>query len=177
MSYFYHIMRKATIIFILFPFLSFAQQLRPSNSAQIYHELNQLKYLTNVLYFAAHPDDENTRMLAWLVNEKHIPTAYLSLTRGDGGQNILGPHLGASLGLIRTHELLEARKIDGAQQFFTRAVDFGYSKTAEETFNHWDNTQLTDDAVWIIRKFRPDVIICRFPLTNVQDMGNTRHRQ
>ncbi|MCB0700734.1 MAG: PIG-L family deacetylase [Chitinophagales bacterium] len=156
-------MRKATIIFILFPFLSFAQQLRPSNSAQIYHELNQLKYLTNVLYFAAHPDDENTRMLAWLVNEKHIPTAYLSLTRGDGGQNILGPHLGASLGLIRTHELLEARKIDGAQQFFTRAVDFGYSKTAEETFNHWDNTQLTDDAVWIIRKFRPDVIICRFP--------------
>lgn len=140
-----------------------AQQVRPADATQIYHELNQLKHLTNVLYFAAHPDDENTRMLAWLVNDQHIPTAYLSLTRGDGGQNILGPHLGPSLGLIRTHELLEARKLDGAGQFFTRAVDFGYSKTAEETFRHWDEDQLTHDAVWVIRNFKPDVIICRFP--------------
>lgn len=141
-----------------------AQQLRPATSVQIYHELNQLKHLTNVLYLAAHPDDENTRMLAWLVNDQHIPTAYLSLTRGDGGQNILGPLLGPALGLIRTHELLEARKLDGgAGQYFTRAVDFGYSKTAEETFKHWDKKLLTGDVVWAIRQFKPDVIICRFP--------------
>lgn len=145
------------------PFLLNAQQVRPADASQIYHELNQLKHLTNVLYFAAHPDDENTRMLTWLVNDQHIPTAYLSLTRGDGGQNILGPHLGPALGLIRTHELLEARKLDGAGQYFTRAVDFGYSKTADETFKHWDELQLTHDAVWVIRNFKPDVIICRFP--------------
>lgn len=141
-----------------------AQQVRPATSAQIYHELNQLKHLTRVLYLAAHPDDENTRMLAWLVNDQHIPTAYLSLTRGDGGQNILGPQLGPALGLIRTHELLEARKLDGgAEQFFTRAIDFGFSKTHEETFKHWNKDLLTSDVVWVYRMFRPDVIICRFP--------------
>ena len=141
-----------------------AQQVRPATSAQIYHELNQLKHLTNVLYLAAHPDDENTRMLAWLVNDQHLPTAYLSLTRGDGGQNILGPQLGPALGLIRTHELLEARKLDGgAGQYFTRAIDFGFSKTSDETFKHWDKQLLTGDVVWVIRQFRPDVIICRFP--------------
>lgn len=144
-------------------FSTFAQQVRPATSSQIYRELNQLNKLVNVLYLAAHPDDENTRMLAWLVNDQYINTAYLSLTRGDGGQNILGPHLGPALGLIRTHELLEARKLDGAKQFFTRAVDFGYSKTADETFNHWDKEQLTSDVVWVMRKFRPDVVICRFP--------------
>ncbi len=140
-----------------------AQQVRPATSAQIYHELHQLNNLTSVLYLAAHPDDENTRMLAWLVNDRHIRTAYLSLTRGDGGQNILGPHLGPALGLIRTHELLEARKLDGAEQFFTRAIDFGYSKTAKETFNHWNKDSLTHDVVWVMRKYRPDVVICRFP--------------
>ncbi|MEZ5015471.1 MAG: PIG-L family deacetylase [Flavipsychrobacter sp.] len=140
-----------------------AQQVRPATSSQIYHELHQLNNLTSVLYVAAHPDDENTRMLTWLVNDRHIRTAYLSLTRGDGGQNILGPHLGPSLGLIRTHELLEARKLDGAEQFFTRAIDFGYSKTAEETFNHWNKDSLTHDVVWVMRKYRPDVVICRFP--------------
>lgn len=142
----------------------YAQQLRPASSAEIYHELNQLKHLTNVLYLAAHPDDENTRMIGWLVNEQHVPTAYLSLTRGDGGQNILGPHLGPALGLIRTNELLAARRLDGgAGQYFTRAVDFGYSKTAEETFNHWNKDMLTGDVVWVMRQFRPDVVICRFP--------------
>lgn len=140
-----------------------AQQVRPANSAQIYHEIAQLKNLANVLYFAAHPDDENTRLLAWLVNDRNIRTAYLSLTRGDGGQNILGTEQGAALGLIRTHELLEARKLDGAEQFFTRAIDFGFSKNYQETFKHWDEGLLTNDAVWVIRKFRPDVIICRFP--------------
>ncbi|MCB9045701.1 MAG: PIG-L family deacetylase [Chitinophagales bacterium] len=153
-----------SILLLALPLFTLAQQLRPATSAQIYHELNQLKSLTNVLYLAAHPDDENTRMLAWLVNDQHIPTAYLSLTRGDGGQNILGPQLGPALGLIRTHELLEARKLDGgAGQYFTRAVDFGFSKTSDETFKHWDEERLTGDVVWVMRQFRPDVIICRFP--------------
>src|SRR6185312_16662078 len=120
-----------------------AQQVRPATSYQVYHEISQLKNLTNVLYFAAHPDDENTRLLAWLVNDQHIRTAYLSLTRGDGGQNILGSEQGAALGLIRTHELMEARKIDGAEQFFTRAVDFGFSKNYQETFKHWNEHILT----------------------------------
>lgn len=140
-----------------------AQQVRPASSTQIYHEIAQLNNLVNVLYLAAHPDDENTRLLAWLVNDQHINTAYLSLTRGDGGQNILGNEQGAALGLIRTHELLEARKMDGAGQYFTRAIDFGFSKNADETFKHWDKALLTKDVAWIYRKFRPDVVICRFP--------------
>jgi LmbE family N-acetylglucosaminyl deacetylase len=140
-----------------------AQQVRPANSATVYNEIAQLKNLTSVLYFAAHPDDENTRLLAWLVNDQHIPTAYLSLTRGDGGQNILGSEQGGALGLIRTHELLAAREMDGATQYFTRAIDFGFSKNPEETFKHWDEYLLTNDAVRVIRRFRPDVIICRFP--------------
>lgn len=159
-------MKKITslLAFSFFFIQAMAQQVRPATSAQIYHELNQLKHLTRVLYLAAHPDDENTRMLAWLVNDQHIPTAYLSLTRGDGGQNILGPQLGPALGLIRTHELLEARKLDGgAEQYFTRAIDFGFSKTHEETFKHWNKDLLTGDVTWVIRSFRPDVIICRFP--------------
>ncbi len=122
-----------------------------------------MNHLVNVLYVAAHPDDENTRLLAWLVNDQHIRTAYLSLTRGDGGQNILGSEQGDALGLIRTHELMEARKIDGAEQYFSRAVDFGFSKTYDETFKHWDKDLLTGDAVWVMREFRPDVVICRFP--------------
>jgi LmbE family N-acetylglucosaminyl deacetylase len=148
-----------------------AQQVRPATSGEIYHEIAQLKNLTNVLYLAAHPDDENTRLLAWLVNDQHIRTAYLSLTRGDGGQNILGNELGAALGLIRTHELLEARKLDGAGQFFTRAVDFGFSKTADETFKHWDRDILINDIVWVMRKYRPDVVICRFPPNELAGHG------
>jgi LmbE family N-acetylglucosaminyl deacetylase len=157
-------MRKSFLLpILLLAYGAQAQQVRPAASAEIYHEIAQLKNLTNVLYMAAHPDDENTRLLAWLVNDRHIHTAYLSLTRGDGGQNILGSEQGAALGLIRTHELLAARKLDGAEQFFTRAIDFGFSKTHEETFNHWDANKLTQDAVWVMRKFRPDVIVCRFP--------------
>jgi LmbE family N-acetylglucosaminyl deacetylase len=147
----------------LFATYTQAQQVRPATSTQIYHEIAQLNNLVNVLYLAAHPDDENTRLLAWLVNDQHINTAYLSLTRGDGGQNILGNEQGAALGLIRTHELLEARKMDGAGQYFTRAIDFGFSKNYDETFKHWDKELLTKDVVWIYRKFRPDVVICRFP--------------
>lgn len=153
----------STVIVILFSFHLYAQQIRPATSAQIYNKIAELKNLTNVLYVAAHPDDENTRLLAWLANDQHIRTAYLALTRGDGGQNILGSEQGAALGLIRTHELLEARKLDGAEQFFTRAIDFGFSKNPQETFKHWNEYLLTNDVVRIIRKFRPDVIICRFP--------------
>jgi LmbE family N-acetylglucosaminyl deacetylase len=158
-------MRKIVLVFAayLLNHSLTAQQLRPGNSAQIYNNIAQLKTVGHVLYLAAHPDDENTRLLAWLANDQHIPTAYLSLTRGDGGQNILGSEQGPALGLIRTHELMEARKIDGAEQFFTSAIDFGFSKTAEETFRHWNEYRLTSDVAWVIRKYRPDVIITRFP--------------
>jgi len=151
------------VLFVTFAVITYGQQVRPANSEKIYHEIAQMRHLVNVLYVAAHPDDENTRLLAWLVNDKNIRTAYLSLTRGDGGQNILGSEQGDALGLIRTHELMEARKIDGAEQFFSRAVDFGFSKTFDETFKHWPQDQLTYDVVWVMRKFRPDVVICRFP--------------
>ena len=140
-----------------------AQQVRPSKSSEIYRDLKTLKNIPKVLYLAAHPDDENTGLLSWLINDRNVETAYLSLTRGDGGQNLLGTEQGAALGLIRTHELLEARKLDGAQQFFTRAIDFGFSKNTTDTFKQWDENSITADVVWVIRNFRPDVIICRFP--------------
>ncbi|WP_131535958.1 PIG-L family deacetylase [Pedobacter nototheniae] len=148
-----------------------AQQVRPAKSSDIYRELKTLQHLPKVLYLAAHPDDENTGLLSYFVNEQHVETAYLSLTRGDGGQNLIGNEQGAALGLIRTHELLEARKLDGAQQFFTRAIDFGFSKNTNDTFKQWDADSLTADVVWVIRKFRPDVIICRFPPTAAAGHG------
>lgn len=148
-----------------------AQQVRPAKSSEIYRELKTLKHLPKVLYLAAHPDDENTGLLSWLINDQNVETAYLSLTRGDGGQNLLGTEQGAALGLIRTHELLEARRLDGAQQFFTRAIDFGFSKNTTDTFKQWDADSITADVVWVIRKFRPDVIICRFPPTAAAGHG------
>lgn len=148
-----------------------AQQVRPSKSSEIYREIKTLKHLPKVLYLAAHPDDENTGLLSWLINDQNVETGYLSLTRGDGGQNLLGTEQGAALGLIRTHELLEARKLDGAQQFFTRAIDFGFSKNTTDTFKQWDADSITADVVWVIRKFRPDVIICRFPPTAAAGHG------
>jgi len=148
-----------------------AQQVRPSKSSEIYRELKTLKQLPKVLYLAAHPDDENTGLLSWLINDQNVETGYLSLTRGDGGQNLLGTEQGAALGLIRTHELLEARKLDGAQQFFTRAIDFGFSKNTTDTFKQWDENNITADVVWVIRQFRPDVIICRFPPTAAAGHG------
>ncbi len=160
-------MRKINILFLslVITITAQAQQVHPENSARIYHEISQLDHLANVLYLAAHPDDENTRLLAWLVQDQNLRTAYLSVTRGDGGQNILGSEQGAALGLIRTHELLDARAIDGAGQYFTRAIDFGFSKSHTETFKHWNEKLLTGDVTWIYRKFRPDVVICRFPPT------------
>ena len=111
---------------------------------------------------AAHPDDENTALLAYLARGRKVRTAYLSLTRGEGGQNLLGPEQGDALGLIRTQELLAARRIDGAEQFFTRAVDFGFSKTPQEAFEKWGREKILSDVVWVIRRFQPDVIILRF---------------
>jgi LmbE family N-acetylglucosaminyl deacetylase len=133
------------------------------NAADIKLRFKKLDTLGSVLYIAAHPDDENTRLLGYLAKEKLYRTGYLSLTRGDGGQNLVGNEQGELLGLIRTQELLSARRIDGAEQFFTRALDFGFSKNPAETFTIWDKEKILGDVVWMIRKFQPDVIICRFP--------------
>ena len=135
--------------------------------------LEKLTVVGSVLYVGAHPDDENTALLAWLANGRKVRTAYLSLTRGDGGQNLIGTEQGDLLGVIRTQELLAARRIDGAEQFFTRAVDFGYSKTPEETLRIWGREAVLADVVWVIRTFRPDVIITRFPANG--DGGHGHH--
>ncbi len=140
-----------------------AQPAKIKNAAELQIALQKLNVLGSVLYLGAHPDDENTAVLAYFSKGRKYRTAYLSLTRGDGGQNLIGSEKGAETGIIRTQELLEARRIDGAEQYFTRAIDFGYSKSPEETFDFWDKEQILADVVWTIRKFRPDVIITRFP--------------
>jgi LmbE family N-acetylglucosaminyl deacetylase len=132
------------------------------DSAAILHRLHKLEVYGSVLYVAAHPDDENTRLISYLSNGRMVRTGYLSLTRGDGGQNLIGPELGAALGVLRTQELLEARRIDGGEQFFTRAVDFGYSKSPEETLAKWGREAVLGDVVRVVRTFRPDVIVTRF---------------
>lgn len=133
-----------------------------SGSAEIQLALERLNVTGSALMIAAHPDDENTALLAWLARGRKVRTGYLSLTRGEGGQNVIGSEQGRLLGQIRTQELLAARRIDGAEQYFSRAVDFGFSKTAEETLAKWDRKAVLGDAVWVIRKFRPDVILLRF---------------
>jgi len=133
-----------------------------AGEAEIRQRLDRLETLGSVMMIAAHPDDENTALLAYFSRGRHMRTAYLSLTRGEGGQNLLGSEQGAALGVIRTQELLAARKIDGAEQYFTRAIDFGFSKTADETFSQWPREKVLGDIVWNIRRFRPDVIILRF---------------
>lgn len=159
-------MRKIQIqIFLLFFLgfqISFAQQPQKPNSVEIYNQIKKLNFLGSVLYLAAHPDDENTRMISYLANDMNARTGYLSLTRGDGGQNLIGPQLRELLGVIRTQELIEARKIDGGEQFFSRANDFGFSKNPDETLDIWDKDKVLADVVWTIRKFQPDIIINRF---------------
>jgi LmbE family N-acetylglucosaminyl deacetylase len=152
-------------------FSSFSQTY--PTSADIYLGLKKLNILGSVLYIAAHPDDENTRLLTYFSKDKLYRTGYLSLTRGDGGQNLIGDEQGIELGLIRTQELLSARRTDGAEQFFSRAFDFGYSKTPQETFTKWDKEKMLSDVVWVIRKFQPDVIITRFPTTG--EGGHGQH--
>ena len=133
------------------------------NAAEINKQLDRLQVVGSVLYVAAHPDDENTAVLATLSKGRNLRTAYLSITRGGGGQNLIGPELGEGLAAIRTQELLAARRLDGAEQFFTSAVDFGYSKTAEESLRIWHHDKVLGDVVHTIRAFRPDVILTRFP--------------
>src|SRR5438270_5103944 len=132
------------------------------NSGEIQLALQKLNVLGRVLYIAAHPDDENTNLMALWANGSLYETAYLSLTRGDGGQNLIGPELRERLGVIRAEELLVARRVDHGKQFLSRAIDFGFSKTAEETMRIWDHDKILSDVVWVVRKFRPDVIVTRF---------------
>ncbi|MEX2336103.1 MAG: PIG-L family deacetylase [Fulvivirga sp.] len=159
-------MKKYFLLLVVFSttmFVADAQKPEKPNGAEILLKLKKLNFLGNVLYLAAHPDDENTRLIAYLSNENLANTAYLSLTRGDGGQNLIGPEISEALGVIRTQELLAARRIDGGKQYFSRANDFGYSKSAKETQEIWNRDQVLSDVVWIYRTFRPDVIITRFP--------------
>jgi LmbE family N-acetylglucosaminyl deacetylase len=168
------VIKKVALLNIAIILVNFvlAQTYNPNHAAKILHDIKKLAVSAKVLYIAAHPDDENTRLLGYLANERKVETAYLSLTRGDGGQNLVGNELGIDLGLIRTQELLSARSVDGAQQFFTRAYDFGFSKSPEEAIKIWGKDIVLADVVWVIRKFRPDVIIARFPTTGEGGHGH-----
>ncbi len=164
---------KLTAIFCMTALISIYSQPFPNlNSSEIKLGLMKLNVLGTVLYVGAHPDDENTAVISYLAKGKLLSTAYLSVTRGDGGQNLIGPEQSEQLGVIRTQELLEARKIDGGKQFFTRALDFGYSKSPAETFKIWNKNTILSDVVWIVRKFKPDVIISRFPETGEGGHGH-----
>ncbi len=140
-------------------------QSRGMNASELRLELKKLSVLGSVLYIAAHPDDENTNLLAYLSKGRLVRAAYLSMTRGEGGQNLIGREQGADLGVLRTEELLAARAIDGAEQFFTRAIDFGYSKSSEEAIRFWGEAEIVSDIVRVMRTFRPDVVITRFTPT------------
>ncbi len=146
--------------------------LEPLDGGELAHALHRLQTVGSALYVAAHPDDENTALLSWLTHVKGVRTAYLSMTRGDGGQNLIGQELGPALGVIRTHELLAARRMDGAEQLFTRALDFGFSKKAEETLEFWGRDSVLADVVWAIRRFRPDIIVTRFPPDSTAGHGH-----
>jgi LmbE family N-acetylglucosaminyl deacetylase len=144
----------------------------PRDAAEIELALRKLTVLGSALYVGAHPDDENTAMIAWLSRDRLVRTAYLSMTRGDGGQNLIGDEKGELLGVIRTQELLAARRVDGSEQFFTRAVDFGFSKNPTESLAIWGHDTVLADVVWVIRKFQPDVIVTRFPTTGEGGHGH-----
>ena len=158
-------MQKILRLFFVLLVLSIsvqAQQPSKPNASEIHESIKKLNFLGSVLYVAAHPDDENTRLISYMSNHVKARTAYLSITRGDGGQNLIGPEIRELLGVIRTQELLTARQIDGGEQLFTRANDFGYSKHPDETLDIWDKEKVLSDVVLAIRKFKPDIIINRF---------------
>jgi len=165
-------MKKLLFLFSLISLLIYPQPNKVMSASEIKLALKKLNVLGSILYIGAHPDDENTAFLTYCSSEKLLRTGYLSLTRGDGGQNLIGNEQAELLGVIRTEELLQARKMDGAEQFFTRAIDFGYTKSPEETLKFWDKEKILSDVVWVIRKFKPDVIVTRFPIT-----GEGRHGQ
>src|SRR5580693_4104419 len=160
----------ATFVIALAPLM--AQQSVPFPGAiEVEQSLAKLNNLGTVLMIAAHPDDEQTAVLAYFARGRHMRAAYLSLTRGEGGQNLIGSEQGPALGVIRTQELLAARKIDGAEQFFTRAIDFGFSKSEAETMEKWGRDAVLSDVVWVIRRYRPDVIILGFSGTPADGHG------
>lgn len=161
-----------SIVFLFLTVSIFIGKSYAKDVADIYSDFQKFYTLKRVLYIAAHPDDENTRALAWFSLGENAETAYLSLTRGDGGQNLIGNELGKDLGVLRTQELLQARSYDGAKQFFTRAVDFGYSRSADESFEKWGKEEILSDVVLVIRQFKPDVIITRFPPTKQAGHGH-----
>ncbi len=166
-------MKKSILSILCVLFLSItiqSQSPKKLNSNEIYQSIQKLNFLGSVLYLAAHPDDENTRLISYFSNKVHARAAYLSITRGDGGQNLIGPEIRELLGVIRTNELLMARTIDGGEQFFTRANDFGYSKHPDETLHMWNKEEVLSDVVRVIRNFQPDIIINRF---NVESAGKT----
>ncbi|WP_461135608.1 PIG-L family deacetylase [Spirosoma lituiforme] len=163
-------LQKSLLILLLGSLLTpavFAQvpygPIKPAPPGEILSNLKKLNVLGSVLYIAAHPDDENTLLLSYLAKERLVRTGYLSLTRGDGGQNLIGPEQGENIGVIRTQELLAARRVDGPDQFFSRAYDFGFSKQTTEAVRTWGQDKVLADVVWMIRKYQPDVIITRFP--------------
>lgn len=165
------LLASLTALFLL-PLAVLAQPRPVMNAAETELALKKLSVLGSALYVGAHPDDENTAMLAYLSRGRLVRAAYLSVTRGDGGQNLIGTEQGELLGLLRTEELLAARRIDGAEQFFTRAIDFGFSKNPEEALRIWGHEEVLADVVWAIRRFRPDVIITRFPTSGAGGHGH-----
>lgn len=167
-------MKKNTLFIVsifLFANFVFSQPVKNYNAAEIKLMIDKLHILGSVLYVAAHPDDENTSALAHFSLNRKLRTGYLALTRGDGGQNLIGSEKGDLIGVIRTYELLEGRKIDHASQFFSRAIDFGYTKSVDETFEKWGKDAILSDIVWTYRTFKPDVIITRFPPGGIQTHG------
>src|SRR5436190_9614475 len=162
--------RTARALALIVAFVS--ARVYAEDAAQLQLALTKLTRLGSALYVAAHPDDENTAFISYISNGRLFRAGYLAMTRGDGGQNLLGDEKGELLGVIRTQELLAARRIDRGEQYFTRAIDFGYSKNPEETLAIWHHDLILADVVWNIRRFQPDVIVTRFPTTGEGGHGH-----